>query len=113
MLVHGAYFLRRRVNSEVMYRKMRRQEDYELTTMEGLELAGLAFYVVWRTSTKFGLYAGNMTLNTQNEQWTHMRAIARNVLPVCLSIHPLRYKQEGRGFYSQWGLSDFSLTSSF
>ena len=46
MSVHGACFLRRRVNSEVMYRKMRRQEDYELTTMEGLELAGLAFYVV-------------------------------------------------------------------
>jgi hypothetical protein len=51
-----------------MYRKMRRQDDYELTTMQGLELAGLAFYVVRRTSTKFGLYAGNMTLNTQNEQ---------------------------------------------
>ena len=31
-------------------------------------------------------------------------------LPLFMQINVLRYKREGRGFYSRWGQYDFSLS---
>jgi hypothetical protein len=41
---------------------------------------------VRKSSTKFGLHAGNMKLNTQNKKQIGVRVITRTILPVNVSI---------------------------
>jgi len=55
-----------------------------------LERALSNFHVVGATYTKSGLHAGNMQLNTQNEECLSMYVIISITLPVWFSVQHMQ-----------------------
>jgi hypothetical protein len=63
-----------------------------LTTKIGLHQAWWTFYVVRAACAKFGLHAGNITFNTQNEEWISTCINTRVILSVYFSVHHVQWK---------------------